>query len=212
MARYPEPGRVKTRLARVLGAGAAADLYRAFLLDLADRLLALPYPVTWAVDPPTAPFATLVPGASCRAQGDGDLGARMARSFDGEFAARPGSVAIIGADAPHLPADALAETDLVLGREADVVLGPADDGGYYLIGLARPAPALFTDIPWSTSAVLAATIARAEAGGLRTHLLPGSFDVDEPSDIARLAALLARGDVSLPRTAAVLRGLRSVGS
>ncbi len=55
MARYPEPGRVKTRLARVLGAAAAADLYRAFVLDLADRLVALPYPVTWAIDPPAAP-------------------------------------------------------------------------------------------------------------------------------------------------------------
>jgi rSAM/selenodomain-associated transferase 1 len=212
MARYPEPGRVKTRLARVLGAEVAAALYRAFVLDLADRLAALPYPVTWAVDPPGAPFATLVPRASCRVQGDGDLGARMARSFAAEFAARPGPVAIIGADAPHLPAEALTETALVLGRGADVVLGPADDGGYYLIGLARPAPALFTDIPWSTSAVLAATIACAEAGELRTRLLPGSFDVDEPGDLARLAALLARGDVNLPRTAAFLPGLRSVGS
>jgi len=212
MARYPEPGRVKTRLARVLGAAAAAELYRAFVLDLADRLVGLPYPVTWAIDPPAAPFATLVPGARCRAQGEGDLGARMARSFAVEFAAGPGPVAIIGADAPHLPADALTETAVALGREADVVLGPAEDGGYYLIGLARPTPALFTGIPWSTSAVLAATVASAEAAGLRTHLLPRSFDVDEPGDIARLAALLAGGDMDLPRTAALLPGLRSVGS
>src|SRR5262249_4417863 len=158
------------------------------------------------------PFATLVPGARCRAQGEGDLGARMARIFAAELAAGPGPLAIVGADAPHVSAEALAETARVLGREADVGFGPAGDRGHYLIGLAGPAPALCADIPWSTSAVLAATIERAEAGGLRTHLLPGSFDVDEPGDIARLAALLERGEVSLPRTGAAMRALRSIGS
>src|SRR5438105_2916979 len=102
MARHPEPGRVKTRLARGVGADAAAALYRAFILDLADRLAALPYAVTWAVDPPGAPFTTVVPLARCRAQEGGDLGERMARAFAAEFMDGGGAVAVIGADVPHV--------------------------------------------------------------------------------------------------------------
>src|SRR5262245_36144578 len=119
MARHPEPGRVKTRLARVLGADAAAAVYRAFILDLADRLSGLPYPVTWAVDPPDAPFTTVVPRARWRAQEGADLGERMARAFAAEFALGAGPVAVIGADAPHLPAEAVCETAAALGRDAD---------------------------------------------------------------------------------------------
>ena len=94
-----------------------------------------------------------------------------------------------------------------LAGRADVVLGPAADGGYYLIGLGRPAPDLFTGIAWGTAGVIEATLARAGAAGLAPHLLPPSFDVDQPADLARLRALLARGEVSLPRTTGVMAGL-----
>lgn len=212
MARHPEPGRVKTRLARAFGAEAAAALYRAFVGDLAERLSALPYAVTWAVDPPDAPFETVVPGARFRGQDGADLGERMARAFAAEFAAGEGPVAVIGTDTPHLPAEALAGAAAALGRDADVVIGPALDGGYYLLGLTAPAPALFSGIPWSTDAVLAATLARARMLGLRTHLLPETFDVDEPTDVARLLDLLSSGDATLPRTESVLRGIAGSGS
>jgi len=212
MARHPAPGRVKTRLARVVGTQPATALYRAFVLDLADRLAALPYPLTWAIDPPDAPFSTLVAGARCRGQEGADIGERMERAFAAEFASRSGPVAVIGTDAPHLRSEALAETAAVLGRDADVVLGPAEDGGYYLIGLTGPTPALFAGIPWSTRDVLAATLARARDAGLRTHLLPPTFDVDEPEDVVRLAKALARGEAHLPRTAAVLATLVPSGS
>jgi len=212
MARHPEAGRVKTRLARVIGADAAAALYRAFILDLADRLAALPYAVTWAIDPAGAPFTTLVPHARCRVQQGGDLGERMAGAFAAEFADGGGAVAMIGADVPHVPAVVFAETAAVLGRDADVVVGPAEDGGYYLVGLTAPAPALFADVAWSTADVLATTLAHARDAGLRTHLLPPTFDVDEPADIDRLARLIADGAATLPHTAAVLATLRRSGS
>jgi len=212
MARHPEPGRVKTRLARVLGTDAATSLYRAFILDLADRLAALPYAVTWAVDPPGAPFTTLVPHARCRAQEGSDLGERMARAFADGFMDGDGPVAMIGADIPHVPAAVFAETAAALGANADVVLGPAEDGGYYLVGLTAPAPALFTNVAWGTPGVLATTLARAQGAGLRTHLLPPTFDVDEPADVDPVAELIDRGAVALPHTAAVLATLRRLGS
>jgi len=206
MAKHPVPGRVKTRLARALGPETACELFRAFILDLADRLRRLPYQVTWAYWPPGAPFAALVPGARCRAQRGPDLGARMADALAAEFAGGIGPVLMIGADAPHVPAPTLAEAVRALAGTADVVLGPAADGGYYLVGLRAPAPALFEGMPWGTDGVLAATLERAAARGLRVHLLAPSFDVDEAEDIERLRTLLARGDVDLPRTAAVLAG------
>ena len=236
MAKHPVPGRVKTRLAAALGADAACALYRAFVLDLAERLAALPYAVTWAYTPPDAPFPELLPGAGCRPQRGRDLGERLTGAIGEEFAAGPGPVVAIGADAPHIPAAALAEElaagpapVLAIGADAphipaaalaegaaalthgaDVVLGPAADGGYYLIGLRGPAPGLFAGIAWGTAGVLEATLARAAAAGLAVHLLSPSFDVDQVADLSRLRALLARDDVSLPRTAGVLAGFAAV--
>src|SRR5881392_3597985 len=175
MARHPVAGRVKTRLAAALGADAACALYRAFVLDLAERLAALPYAVTWAYTPPDAPFAELLPGARCRPQRGRDLGERLAAALAEELAAGPGPVLAIGADAPHIPAAALAA------------------------GAA-----------WGTAGVLEATLAGAAAAGLAVHLLCPSFDVDQVADLSRLRALLARDDVSLPRTAGVLAGFAAV--
>src|SRR3989442_11964475 len=104
MARHPVPGGVKTRLAAALGADAACALYRAFVLDLAERLGALPYAVTWAYTPADAPFAALLPRARCRPQRGRDLGERLAAAIADELAEAPGPVLAIGADAPHVPA------------------------------------------------------------------------------------------------------------
>ena len=207
MAKHPVPGRVKTRLAAALGADAACALYRAFVLDLAERLGALPYAVTWAYTPGDAPFAALLPRARCRPQRGRDLGERLAAAIADELAAGPGPVLAIGADAPHLPETALAEAASALGRDADVVLGPAADGGYYLIGLRAPAPGLFAGIDWSTDGVLEATLARAQAAALAVHFLPPSFDVDRPADLVLLRTLVERGEVHLPRTSDLLAGL-----
>lgn len=204
MAKHPAVGRVKTRLAAAIGPEAAVALARAFVEDLAARLRPLPYEVTWAYWPPEAPFAALVPGIRCRPQRGADLGERMAAAIAEQLAAAPGPVLVIGADAPHVPAAALAEAARALRTETDLVLGPAADGGYYLIGLRAPAPALFTDVAWGTATVLAETQARAARAGLRTVLLEPCFDVDEPDDVERLRGLVARGEVLLPATAAVL--------
>src|SRR5262249_9880830 len=121
-----------------------------------------------------------------------------------ELVEHGGAVVVIGADAPHLPAARLDEAAHALREGADLVLGPADDGGYYLIGLARPVPELFSGISWGSADVLAATRARAASLGLRTRLLPGGFDVDEPADLVRLRTAIVEGGVDLPRTAALL--------
>jgi hypothetical protein len=204
MAKYPEPGRVKTRLAAVLGAEVACRLYLAFLRDLAGRLTPLPYPTTWAYSPPESPFTALLPQARCRPQQGGDLGERMAAAVAEEFGAGAGAVLVIGVDAPHLPAAYLAEAAAALARGTDVVLGPAADGGYYLIGLRAPAPDLFRSIPWSTGGVFGSTVAAARRLHLRLHQLPPTFDVDEPADLERLRALLARDGALLPETARLL--------
>src|SRR5262245_44072067 len=122
MARYPEPGRVKTRLAAVLGDARACALHRAFVLDLAVRLAALPYEVIWSYTPEAAPFAALVPHARCVPQVGADLGARMAHAVGAAFAEDARPVLVIGADVPHVPAACLAEA---AGMAASrVVVGP----------------------------------------------------------------------------------------
>lgn len=204
MAKYPEPGRVKTRLAAVLGAERACVLYHAFVLDLADRLRVLPFDVTWAYWPPRAPFAALLPGWRCRPQEGADLGERLAHLVASEMALAGGPLVVIGADAPHIPIESLVAAVEALHAGVDVVLGPAADGGYYLIGLRASRPELFADIAWSTAAVLSQTVARVERLALRMQMLPGTFDVDDAFDLERLRGVLRAGLVSLPRSAALL--------
>jgi hypothetical protein len=204
MAKHPAPGRVKTRLAAAVGSRRACALYRAFVLDLRDRLRVLRWPVVWAFWPARAPFAALVPGAVCLPQRGADLGERLASAIAAVAGHGAGRVVVIGADVPHVPRARLEEAARALRAGADVVLGPADDGGYYLIALAAPRPQLFTGIPWGTAEVFATTQARARRLGLRVRVLAPVFDVDEPADLARLATLLARGRVRLPRTRAAL--------
>ena len=112
---------------------------------------------------------------------------------------------LVGADMPHLEVSALALADAALAMgEADVVLGPARDGGYYLVAMARP-HAIFSGIAWSTDVVLQQTRARVQEMGLRTKLLAPSFDVDTVADLERLAVWLAgREPEVLPHTRAVL--------
>ena len=204
MAKHPVPGRVKTRLAVALGAETACALSRAFILDLAARLEGLPYAVTWAYWPPDAPFAALLPGASCRAQDGDDRGARMRNAVDAALAAGAAAVIVLGADVPHVETAVLAEAAAALAAGADVALGPARDGGYYLIALRAPQPALFERIAWGTPAVFEATRDRAAAAGLQVLVLPGTFDVDAPADLAALRALVAGGRSDLPHTARLL--------
>jgi hypothetical protein len=202
-------GRVKSRLVggRVSAAGAAA-LQAAFLSDLVGRFSGGPWRLVpcWGLAPEEAipPW----PAGGVR-QADGDLGARLHAAFR---SVAPGArfAAAIGSDLPDLPLDAVRAAFAALERGSDLALGPAEDGGYYLIAL-RPAAAparLFESIPWGGPRVLAATLACAAVLGLETALLPRARDVDTAADLDALAARLAAAPHSIcPATRAALAAL-----
>jgi rSAM/selenodomain-associated transferase 1 len=210
MARRPEPGKVKTRLARVVGDERACDLYRAFLRDLSTELRTAPWHIVWAVDPPASDLGPLIGTGQVQIDQSGtDLAERMQRCFATLFARGNGPIVMIGADAPHLGRRRIAAAFEVLGHH-DVVLVPTADGGYCLIGLTRAAD-LFTGIAMGTPEVFAETQRRIAHLGLTGSILPETFDVDELADVARLETEIENGAVSLAHTAAVLREWRVRG-
>jgi hypothetical protein len=216
MARYPRPGRVKTRLAATLGAEATAEVYRAFLGDLAARFGRAArrdgYTLVWAHTPDPGDLRDVVgtAGRLLTQRGD-DLGERLYHVCGDLGAAGFREVVIISSDSPHLPATHIRAAFATLDW-LPVVLGPAEDGGYSLVGThTYPRPAdLFRGIQMSTPRVLADTLARAQNLGLEVGLLPVTFDVDELPDLRRLAGALSApgaGVAAAPRTHAVLRRL-----
>jgi rSAM/selenodomain-associated transferase 1 len=205
MAKHPAPGKVKSRLAAAIGADAAAELYRAFVLDLADRLRGAEIDAWWAVWPPDAPFEELLPDVRRCAQQGRDLGERMAAVAARLFGDGVSGVVFLGADVPHVNLEAVRlAMETLQQRGHEVVLGPTDDGGYYLLGLARLIPEVFRDVEWGGPRVLPCTEARLKDLGVAYRLTERGFDLDEPADLHRLAALLAAGTMRLPRTAAAL--------
>ncbi|HZR83898.1 MAG TPA: TIGR04282 family arsenosugar biosynthesis glycosyltransferase [Candidatus Binatia bacterium] len=207
-ARDPVPGAVKTRLARAIGPEAAAELYAAFVEDLAARLAGATDDVRWEIAPPEGGFAERfgIAREACRPQQGADLGDRMRSAFERARREGYGACAIVGSDMPQLAPATVADAFARLAH-ADLVLGPADDGGYYLIAMREPHE-VFSGIPWSTPEVLARTLRRARELGLAVALLARDFDVDDESDVARLRGLLAaRPDLAaaLPATSRALR-------
>jgi rSAM/selenodomain-associated transferase 1 len=205
MARYPEVGAVKTRLAATHGPERATALYRGFIADLDARFRARPRRLVWAYHPAEQPFADVVhAGACCIVQDGDDLGARMHGCFRVLCSGGAASVVMIGADVPHVRDAWLDEAEARL-CEVDVVLGPSSDGGYYLIAMRAPHD-LFTGVRMSTTRVLADTERKIAAAGLRVHLLAPSFDVDEAADVERLRVELQAPELAgrLPATAAWL--------
>ncbi len=203
MAKAPRAGEVKTRLCPPLSLADAAELYRRFLLDKIEqvRSLGTASPVI-AYTPAEARafFEEVAAGFVLVRQRGPDLGDRLANTL-GELLGRGhlGALAI-DSDTPTLPLRYLEQAlDLVATPEVDVVLGPTEDGGYYLIGLRTLYPELFQAMTWSTSHVLPETLRRAEAKGLRVACLPPWYDIDTPDDLARLRAALAASDGGAPR-------------
>lgn len=182
----PRPGAVKTRLAADIGPDAAAELYRM----LAETVLEATTPVPGEYErlvffaPPEARGALRqwLPGVSLRAQATGDLGDRLADAFARGFRRGARRVAIVGSDAPGIARDTALRALAALDA-ADVVLGPAQDGGYYLIALREPRPELVRGIDWSTPAVLRQTLERAAAAGLAVRRLEPLRDVDTLDDL-----------------------------
>lgn len=188
----PVKGQVKSRLASVLGEDAALELYRHFTLDILDTIGTTGHPCTVFHYPPAdgdAVAAWLGPGRQYRPQEGGDLGMRMANAFATIFGEGVSRAILIGSDLPDLPADLLTGAIKSLDHH-DAVLGPARDGGYYLIGFRRDTflPELFRGIEWSTDRVLAETIAGFERLGKKVFLAPEWRDVDTIEDLRGLIA------------------------
>jgi hypothetical protein len=203
MAKTPGAGAVKTRLCPPLTPDEAAQLYRCFLLDKIEqvRRLERAHPaIAYAPPEGRGTFEAMAPGFVLVDQRDGDLGARLARSFEDLFARGYTSALAIDSDTPSLPTSFLSEAvELVATPGIDVVLGPTDDGGYYLIGMHALHRELFNDVAWSTPEVFPATVRRAEAKGLTVACLPPWYDVDTPDDLERLHQALASSDSAEPR-------------
>lgn len=210
-AREPLAGTVKTRLARDLRSDqAATDLHAAMLADvlasaatLDDTRLLL----FWALKSGAVPtFSTLARMEIFEQQGE-DLGARMANAFDRAFARGCESCCIIGSDSPDLPLEYIRQAFGLLERdEAQVVFGPAEDGGYYLLGLRHVPQRLFEDIAWSGPEVLRTSLERAGVCGLRTALLPPWRDIDTTDDLDAFLKRPARH--TAPRTLALAQRLK----
>lgn len=188
-ARRPRLGDVKTRLAAGLGAAAALEAYIALLGGVIDRLSgAGDWSLSMAVTPDAAVDAPDWPRATPRhPQGDGDLGERMARALS--HASRGAPVLVVGSDVPGLGA-AEAELAFAALADADVVLGPAPDGGYWAIGASRPLPpGLLDGVRWSAAETRADTVSKAEAAGLRVRVLDVWLeDIDTVEDWTRWRA------------------------
>lgn len=187
--RYPEPGKTKTRLIPLLGAEGAATIQRQMTeqkLAEVNQLLTF-YPLSvevyFAGGNEQLMQEWLGLNWVYRRQSEGNIGDRMASAFQASFAAAMKAVVLIGTDCPELNAPLMAEAFQLLGQH-DLVLGPALDGGYYLIGLRRFIPEIFTGIPWSTAEVLQQTITIAQKLGLAVAKLPLLSDVDRPEDLS----------------------------
>lgn len=184
-ARAPVLGRVKTRLAADIGAEAALAVYCELLHITAEAVMAAQVPATvWLAEAPAVPAAELPewPGLPWQLQPAADLGQRMQTAFAKAFANGATAVAIIGTDCPGLRAAHLTQAFELL-QSHDVVLGPATDGGYYLLAMRQLYAPLFADKAWSTATVLAATLADAERLHLRVALLPTLADIDTGADL-----------------------------
>ena len=194
-AKAPIPGEVKTRLCPPLTPDEAATLHGSFVLDMLERSttavakLKLPLDRYLACAPSSALVFFKIMEERQHVKlidqiGD-DLGARMSHTFETLFARGYSQVLIVGTDVPTLPLDHYKQA-LPLLATNDLVLGPALDGGYYLIGLKRMVPDLFAGIPWSTEGVLETTQGKATTLGLKTALLPPWRDVDTIADLRAL--------------------------
>jgi len=199
-ARVPEPGKVKTRLAASVGADAAASLAAAFLRDTWSALTA----IDWVrpVVATTGPLGLDFHEVAVWSQGTGDLGSRIERVLQRALDTSPCAFAI-GADTPGLPTRLLEQARAALAS-ADAVLGPCDDGGFYLIGVRGCPTGLLADLPWSQPDTFARVRERLQQRGLVVAVIEHWFDVDRGPDLTRLERLIADGVVIAPATARAL--------
>jgi rSAM/selenodomain-associated transferase 1 len=192
IAKHPAPGHSKTRLSPPLSEIRASELYGCFLkdaLDTARKVEGVARLIAYAPTAQRGYFHELAPDFRLIPQEGGDLGVRLDNALACCLRFGFDLVIIVGSDCPTLPPAHIARAFTML-EKADVVLGPCDDGGYYLIGLKRRHPRILRGVRMSTPEVLRHTVTRAEAEGLQVALAPGWYDVDTIDDLRRLQAEL----------------------
>jgi rSAM/selenodomain-associated transferase 1 len=219
-AREPVPGRVKTRLARDVGAAAAASLYEAFLSDLAASLAP---PGLWdavlayaELEPGPYVLATFGPPWVLVPQGEGSLGDRLQRTVVRARLEGRRDVVVAASDAPTLSPEDVSEAFSALAGDSDVVFAPAADGGFSLVGVREnvdPAAVFPAGVRWSSEHALADSTRSAETKGYRVRLLSTVPDVDEIADLRRVEVLVAADEKLAPATRRALFALlgRSAG-
>lgn len=193
-ARVPEAGKVKTRLAAAVGDEAACEIYRGFTDVTVRRFSGRGYDTRIDYSPSGRAgkdyFSRRYAGVANVPQRGGDLGARMHNAFVAAFKEGYESVCIIGTDSPDLPAGYVSRGFRLLEKR-DAVFGPSEDGGYYLIGLSKPAPTLFKKMEWSCATVMEETVRRARDLKMSFSTLPVWKDVDCAEDFAELRERLS---------------------
>ncbi len=210
-AKTPVAGAVKTRLAGVLGPEGAQRLYTAFVRDIAASLATLNQSgepevrIRWYVTPDPEPLRVLTGAEDLFKQTGTSLGGRMRAAFEAATNDGYESVVIIGTDTPTLSTDTIRQAFELLTVRGQAVLGPAADGGYYLLGLRGVDPGFLASVAYSRSDVASRTVAHLTTAGHSVGYLPELFDVDRPEDLARLQALLEVNPSLAPCTAQFLR-------
>lgn len=183
--KYPQPGLVKTRLARSVGAESAAILQQAFIMDELDMLTAIGANITLCCEPlrPLSDYEKLFPGFTYRPQQGADLGERMLRALHRELEESGQPAVLVGSDLPDLPERHVRDAFTALD-EAQVCLGPSADGGFWLLGLCEPLPMdVFDGVPWGGPLVLERTLAALASARRTCRLLPSWPDVDTGQDL-----------------------------
>ena len=197
VAKQPAPGKTKTRLSPPLKPEQASKLYECFLtdtLDLVRHVKQVQPVIAFLPVGAEAYFQQLAPDFDLIQQDGPDLGARLDNAISSYLSRGYQRVVIMNSDSPTLPSDHLSQAFAALESGNDVVLGPCDDGGYYLIGVKQPVPRLLRDVQMSTPTVAADTIALAVEENLSVHLLPAWYDVDHAGSLIRLANEVRNGD------------------
>jgi len=193
VAKRPAAGQTKTRLCPPLSGAAAAALYACFLRDTLDIMRQVPdvgRGIGYLPETAAAYFAALAPDMHLSLQQGDSLGERLDHLLTAALEAGAAQAVVLDSDSPTLPADYLVQAFDALAGANDVVLGPCDDGGYYLLGLKRPQPRLLRDVQMSTPYVVRDTLALAAQLGLTVTLLPTWYDVDTLAELDRLRAEL----------------------
>jgi rSAM/selenodomain-associated transferase 1 len=215
MSKAPLPGQSKTRLVPPLSFEEAAALARALLIDQLDHLSRFGGAqlfVAFTPDDSAPLFRALVPQPfSCFSQQGDDLGERMGRVFERLFAQGFRRVVLIGSDLPPIAFPVFDSAYAALRKERDIVFGPSEDGGYYLVGMNRLISGIFEGIAWSRPDVLSRTLEKLCPASVSYELLPPCQDLDTPQDLMRIYRRHQASPFLMKNTLSVLQELHETG-